>query len=42
MKAVIWTDVLQAVVILVGLLATIIQGSKKNYLRRTNGDKNCF
>jgi Na+/proline symporter len=26
MKAVIWTDVLQAVVILVGLLATIIQG----------------
>jgi len=28
MKAVIWTDVLQAVVIIVGLLATIIQGSK--------------
>jgi Na+/proline symporter len=26
MKAVIWTDVLQAVVILVGLLAAIIQG----------------
>jgi Na+/proline symporter len=26
MKAVIWTDVLQAVVILVGLFATIIQG----------------
>ena len=26
MKAVIWTDVLQALVILVGLLATIIQG----------------
>ena len=27
MKAVIWTDVLQAVVILVGLLAAIIQGN---------------
>jgi len=27
MKAVIWTDVLQAVVIIVGLLAAIIQGS---------------
>jgi len=26
MKAVIWTDVLQTVVILVGLLATIVQG----------------
>jgi Na+/proline symporter len=26
MKAVIWTDVLQAIVILVGLLAAIIQG----------------
>jgi sodium-coupled monocarboxylate transporter 8/12 len=26
MKAVIWTDVLQTIVILVGLLATIIQG----------------
>jgi solute carrier family 5 (sodium-coupled monocarboxylate transporter), member 8/12 len=26
MKAVIWTDVLQAVVILVGLLSAIIQG----------------
>jgi Na+/proline symporter len=30
MKAVIWTDVLQAVVILVGLLAAIIQGWKNN------------
>jgi Na+/proline symporter len=30
MKAVIWTDVLQAVVILVGLLAAIIQGLKNN------------
>lgn len=28
MKAVIWTDVLQAVVILVGLLAAIIQGCR--------------
>lgn len=30
MKAVIWTDVLQAVVILVGLLATIIRGFKSD------------
>jgi len=28
MKAVIWTDVLQAIVILVGLLAAIIQGEE--------------
>jgi Na+/proline symporter len=30
MKAVIWTDVLQAIVILVGLLAAIIQGWKND------------
>ncbi len=30
MKAVIWTDVLQAIVILVGLLAAIIQGSRND------------
>ena len=30
MKAVIWTDVLQAIVILVGLLAAIIQGLKND------------
>jgi hypothetical protein len=28
MKAVIWTDVLQAIVILIGLLAAIIQGKR--------------
>ena len=28
MKAVIWTDVLQAIVIVVGLLAAIIQGRR--------------
>jgi hypothetical protein len=31
MKAVIWTDVLQAIVILVGLLAAIIQGLKNDF-----------
>ncbi len=29
MRAVIWTDVLQALVMLVGLLAAIIQGCKR-------------
>ena len=29
MKAVIWNDVLQTIIIFIGLLAAIIQGSKK-------------
>ena len=36
MKAVIWTDVLQALVILVGLLATIIQGCRMKRQASTN------
>jgi hypothetical protein len=31
MKAVIWTDVLQAIIMLVGLLAAIIQGYRNNW-----------
>jgi Na+(H+)/acetate symporter ActP len=39
MKAVIWTDVLQALVIIVGLLAAIIQGCKMRYQRELTNDE---
>lgn len=48
MKAVIWTDVLQALVILIGLLAAIIQGFialggvKRTFSIASNGGRIIF
>jgi hypothetical protein len=42
MKAVIWTDVLQALIMFVGLLAAIIQGCKKIFNNKTNRNRSFF